>query len=68
LKTLSIQALEPPVKLKLILSFFQIPRRSHEMWRAELDKIISVAQMDSEPWVAMIGEILKTYPATGNFK
>jgi len=35
------------------------------MWRTDLDKIISVAQMDSEPWVAMIGEILKTYPASG---
>jgi negative elongation factor A len=53
------------VKLKLLLSFFHIPRRNLEQWKAELDNIIAVATDDSEPWVCMVAELMKTYPETG---
>lgn len=59
------QDLQPQVKLKLLLSFFHIPRRNLEQWRHELEDIIAVATDDSEPWVCMLGELMKTYPETG---
>nr|CAG4637148.1 EOG090X08WB [Ceriodaphnia reticulata]SVE73036.1 EOG090X08WB [Ceriodaphnia reticulata] len=57
--------LQTQVKLKFLLSFFQFSRRNLEEWRAELDEILEVAVVDGDPWVAMVAEILKTYPATG---
>ncbi|XP_018017141.1 negative elongation factor A [Hyalella azteca] len=36
-----------------------------EIWRAELEEIIEVAIVDSDSWVAMIAEIIKTYPSLG---
>ena len=45
------QDLQPQVKLKLLLSFFHIPRRNLEQWRRELENILVVARDDSEPWV-----------------
>ena len=59
------QDLQPQVKLKLLLSFFHIPRRNLEQWRRELENILTVAKDDSEPWVCMLAEIMKTYPASG---
>ncbi len=38
---------------------------SYFQWRTELDEILEVAVVDGDPWVAMVAEILKTYPATG---
>ena len=32
---------------------------------SELDNIIAVATDDSEPWVCMLAELIKTYPETG---
>ncbi|XP_022911510.2 negative elongation factor A [Onthophagus taurus] len=58
--------LQTQVKLKLLLSFFHIPRRNIEEWRVELDQIIDVAIGDSELWVSMLAESLKTFPATGS--
>ncbi|TRY79357.1 hypothetical protein TCAL_07076 [Tigriopus californicus] len=58
--------LQPQVKLKLLLSLFHIQKRNLEAnWKTQLDAILQVAQEDSEPWVAMLAELLKTYPATG---
>nr|CAG4649471.1 EOG090X08WB [Scapholeberis mucronata]SVE93717.1 EOG090X08WB [Scapholeberis mucronata] len=57
--------LQTQVKLKFLLSFFQFSRRNLEEWRAELEEILEVAVVDGDPWVAMVAEILKTYPATG---
>lgn len=59
------QDLQPQVKLKLLLSFFHIPRRNLEQWRRELENIITVAKDDSEPWVCMLAELIKTYPESG---
>nr|CAG4641829.1 EOG090X08WB [Eurycercus lamellatus] len=57
--------LQTQVKLKFLLSFFQFSRRNLEEWRSELEEILEVAFVDGDPWVAMVAEILKTYPATG---
>ena len=57
--------LQPQVKLKLLLSLFHIGRRNLEAWKAELDGILSVAKEDSEPWVCMLAELMKTFPETG---
>ncbi|XP_045475650.1 negative elongation factor A [Harmonia axyridis] len=58
--------LQTQVKLKLLLSFFHIPRRNLEEWKSELESILDVAVQDSELWVAMLAEALKTYPSTGS--
>ncbi|CAH1115421.1 unnamed protein product [Psylliodes chrysocephalus] len=58
--------LQTQVKLKLLLSFFHIPRRNLEEWKAELEQILEVALGDSELWVAMLADALKTYPSTGS--
>ncbi|KAG6462433.1 hypothetical protein O3G_MSEX013263 [Manduca sexta] len=57
--------LQTQVKLKLLLSFFHIPRRNVEEWRNELEEIIEVAAVDSDLWVAMLAEVLKTFPSAG---
>lgn len=57
--------LQTQVKLKLLLSFFHIPRRNVEEWKVELEEIVEVAQVDSEQWVSMLAEMMKTLPATG---
>jgi len=53
------------VKLKLLLSLFHIPRRNLEIWRSKLEGILDVAKEDSEPWVCMLAELMRTYPSTG---
>jgi len=58
--------LQTQVKLKLLLSFFHIPRRNVEEWKVELEEIVRVAQIDSEQWVCMLAEMMKTLPATGS--
>jgi len=57
--------LQPQVKLKLLLSLFHIPRRNLEAWKSQLDGILAVAKEDSEPWVCMLAELIKTFPETG---
>ncbi|VVD00415.1 unnamed protein product [Leptidea sinapis] len=57
--------LQTQVKLKLLLSFFHIPRRNVEEWKNELEEIIEVAAVDSDLWVAMLAEVLKTFPSSG---
>ncbi|CAK1541189.1 unnamed protein product [Leptosia nina] len=57
--------LQTQVKLKLLLSFFHIPRRNVEEWKNELEEIIEVAAVDSDLWVAMLAEVLKTFPSAG---
>ncbi|XP_050436015.1 negative elongation factor A [Adelges cooleyi] len=58
--------LQTQVKLKLLLSFFHIPRRNIAEWRTELEEILEVACVDSEQWVSMLAEMMKTFPSTGN--
>lgn len=35
-------------------------------WHVELEEILEVAQVDSEQWVSMLAEIMKTFPSTGS--
>lgn len=58
--------LQTQVKLKLLLSFFHIPRRLVEEWRTELEEIIEIAGLDTELWVSMIAETIKTFPSSGS--
>ncbi|RZF36910.1 hypothetical protein LSTR_LSTR004598 [Laodelphax striatellus] len=58
--------LQTQVKLKLLLSFFHIPKRNVDEWKTELDEILEVAQVDSELWVSMLAEIMKTLPSSGS--
>ncbi|KAE8750953.1 hypothetical protein FOCC_FOCC002381 [Frankliniella occidentalis] len=58
--------LQTQVKLKLLLSIFHIPRRNVEEWRHELDDILVVALNDSEAWVSMLAETMRTLPSTGS--
>lgn len=36
-------------------------------WRVELEEILEVAQVDSEQWVSMLAEMMRTYPSSGSF-
>ncbi|KAH8381893.1 hypothetical protein KR009_000842 [Drosophila setifemur] len=58
--------LQTQVKLKLLLSFLHIPRRLVEEWKAELEEVVEVAGLDSELWVSMLAETMKTFPATSS--
>ena len=55
------------MKLKLLLSFFHISRRNLELWRVQLETILEVALRDSEPWVSMLAELMKTFPGSGGY-
>ncbi|XP_067145435.1 negative elongation factor A isoform X1 [Centruroides vittatus] len=57
--------LQSQVKLKLLLSFLHIPRRNVDEWKVELEEILEVALVDSDQWVSMLAELLKSYPSTG---
>lgn len=35
-------------------------------WKREMDEILHMAMMDTDPWVCMVAEILQTFPATGS--
>jgi len=35
-------------------------------FKTEMEEILLAAQDNSDQWVAMVGDILKTYPATGS--
>ncbi|XP_054266132.1 negative elongation factor A [Macrosteles quadrilineatus] len=59
--------LQTQVKLKLLLSFFHIPRRNIEEWRVEMEEILEVAMVDSEQWVSMLAEMMRTIPSAGCF-
>ncbi|XP_052227366.1 negative elongation factor A-like [Dreissena polymorpha] len=57
--------LQPHVKVKLMMSFLHIPRRNVDSWKGYLEEILMMAIHDTDQWVSMVGEILRTYPATG---
>ncbi|XP_065223573.1 negative elongation factor A-like [Planococcus citri] len=56
--------LQTQVKLKLLLSFFQIPQKNVQEWRMELEEILELAQVDSDRWVSVLAEIMRTFPNT----
>ncbi len=50
---------------ELILNFANISFLSRQMKEA-LSEIIQLATVDSEPWVLMVADILKSFPETGS--
>ncbi|KAG7330424.1 hypothetical protein KOW79_006646 [Hemibagrus wyckioides] len=58
--------LSPPVKLKLLLGMLHLPRRTVDEMKDALSEIIQLATVDSEPWVLMVADILKSFPETGS--
>ena len=37
-----------------------------KQWRSELDEILGMAQDDTDQWVAVVANILKTFPSVGS--
>ncbi|XP_028657476.2 negative elongation factor A [Erpetoichthys calabaricus] len=62
---LCFSSLSPPVKLKLLLGMLHLPRRAVDEMKDALSEIIQLATLDSEPWVLMVADILKSFPETG---
>uniref|UniRef100_A0A7N6ACP9 HDAg domain-containing protein n=1 Tax=Anabas testudineus TaxID=64144 RepID=A0A7N6ACP9_ANATE len=63
---LCFSSLSPPVKLKLLLGMLHLPRRTVDEMKEALSEIIQLATVDSEPWVLMVADILKSFPDTGS--
>ncbi|XP_006629208.1 negative elongation factor A [Lepisosteus oculatus] len=63
---LCFSSLSPPVKLKLLLGMLHLPRRTVDEMKDALSEIIQLATLDSEPWVLMVADILKSFPETGS--
>ncbi|KAA0723160.1 Negative elongation factor A [Triplophysa tibetana] len=63
---LCFSTLSPPVKLKLLLGMLHLPRRTVDEMKEALSEIIQLATVDSEPWVLMVADILKSFPETGS--
>ncbi|KAF0290733.1 Negative elongation factor A [Amphibalanus amphitrite] len=59
--------LQTQVKLKLLLALLHTPRRNLEEWKVDIEEILEIAALDSDQWVSMLAEVMKTFPATGNF-
>ncbi|XP_022672460.1 negative elongation factor A-like isoform X2 [Varroa jacobsoni] len=57
--------LQSQVKLKLILAILHIPLRNMVEWSQELKSILIKASQDTDPWVAMLSDLLRTYPDDG---
>ena len=36
-------------------------------WKVDIEEILEIAALDSDQWVSMLAEVMKTFPATGNF-
>ncbi|XP_041133514.1 negative elongation factor A-like [Polyodon spathula] len=63
---LCFSSLSPPVKLKLLLGVLHLPRRTVDEMKEALSEIIQLATLDTEPWVLMVADILKSFPETGS--
>uniref|UniRef100_A0AAY4BQ15 HDAg domain-containing protein n=1 Tax=Denticeps clupeoides TaxID=299321 RepID=A0AAY4BQ15_9TELE len=63
---LCFSSLSPPVKLKLLLGMLHLPRRTVDEMKDALSEIIQLATVDSEPWVLMVADVLKSFPETGS--
>ncbi|KAM8968792.1 negative elongation factor A isoform X1 [Sarcophilus harrisii] len=58
--------LSSAVKLKLLLGTLHLPRRAVDEMKGALTEIIQLATLDSDPWVLMVADILKSFPDTGS--
>ncbi|XP_062068730.1 negative elongation factor A isoform X2 [Lepus europaeus] len=62
---LCFHGLSSAVKLKLLLGTLHLPRRTVDEMKGVLMEIIQLAALDSDPWVLMVADILKSFPDTG---
>ncbi|XP_036847801.1 negative elongation factor A isoform X2 [Manis javanica] len=63
---LCFHGLSSAVKLKLLLGTLHLPRRTVDEMKGALAEIIQLAALDSDPWVLMVADILKSFPDTGS--
>ncbi|XP_025854633.1 negative elongation factor A [Vulpes vulpes] len=63
---LCFHGLSSAVKLKLLLGTLHLPRRTVDEMKGALAEIIQLATLDSDPWVLMVADILKSFPDTGS--
>ncbi|MBN3282711.1 NELFA factor, partial [Polyodon spathula] len=63
---LCFSSLSLAVKLKLLLGMLHLPRRTVDEMKEALSEIIQLATLDTEPWVLMVADILKSFPETGS--
>ncbi|KAJ7419015.1 hypothetical protein WISP_56169 [Willisornis vidua] len=63
---LCFHGLSSAVKLKLLLGMLHLPRRAVDEMKGALTEIIQLATLDSDPWVLMVADILKSFPDTGS--
>ncbi|KAI2533465.1 negative elongation factor complex member A, partial [Homo sapiens] len=68
---LCFHGLSSAVKLKLLLGTLHLPRRTVDehpilQMKGALMEIIQLASLDSDPWVLMVADILKSFPDTGS--
>nr|XP_045247972.1 negative elongation factor A isoform X1 [Macaca fascicularis] len=63
---LCFHGLSSAVKLKLLLGTLHLPRRTVDEMKGALVEIIQLASLDSDPWVLMVADILKSFPDTGS--
>ncbi|XP_028348245.1 negative elongation factor A isoform X2 [Physeter macrocephalus] len=63
---LCFHGLSSAVKLKLLLGTLHLPRRTVDEMKGALTEIIQLATLDSDPWVLMVADILKSFPDTGS--
>ncbi|XP_067885982.1 negative elongation factor A [Heterodontus francisci] len=58
--------LSSAVKLKLLLGILHLPKRTVDEMKSSLTEIVHLAAMDTDSWVQMVADILKTFPETGS--
>nr|KAF6388030.1 negative elongation factor complex member A [Myotis myotis] len=63
---LCFHGLSSAVKLKLLLGTLHLPRRAVDEMKGALAEIIQLAALDSDPWVLMVADILKSFPDSGS--
>ncbi|KAM5191704.1 negative elongation factor A [Mantella aurantiaca] len=63
---LCFHSLSSAVKLKLLLGMLHLPRRTVDEMKMALTEIIQLATLDSDPWILMVADILKSFPDTGS--
>ncbi|XP_069059905.1 negative elongation factor A [Pleurodeles waltl] len=63
---LCFHGLSSAVKLKLLLGVLHLPRRTVDEMKSALTEIIQLATLDSDPWILMVADILKSFPDTGS--
>ncbi|XP_042726592.1 negative elongation factor A isoform X2 [Tympanuchus pallidicinctus] len=63
---LCFHGLSSAVKLKLLLGMLHLPRRAVDEMKGALTEIVQLATLDSDPWVLMVADILKSFPDTGS--